>query len=671
MEPTSISAAHAGTAARVPRRRKLAPPDGGWAIDPAWLMIAIEHAADAVVITDLAGTVLYVNAAFERMTERHRADVVGRRTAAVESRQPAGHYRAMAATVRAGLVWQGEFIHRRADGSHLHTDATVAPIRDATGGIVGAVAVQRDVTGERALRAQLAGQREERAELAATLQSLRAGETAGATAAAIVAAVARLPGLGGVGLWSFEPDGDASPLAAVHGDRPLPSLGPLPAARIAHLRRRALQGPWIEAWQNRADHPYNALLVEQGIRALAYVPVRSDVDTLGLLIVAGDDGAEPGLADRLPALVECASVAGALLAPQLRARHRQDLSVARIRAAIEGRAFAPVFQPIVELGSQTLVGCEALTRFADGSPPERVFTEAAACGLSIELEQATLQAALAASRALPRSVWLNVNVSAEFVLAGNPLVSLLREARAPVVLELTGHMQIADYGAVRAAIQALGPKVRLAVDDAGAGFASFRHILELQPDYVKLDRTLVHLIGRDAARQALVAGLVHFAATTGATLIAAGVETEAEARQLAALGVALGQGYHLGRPAPVGSLARRAGIGTLRRGRRPATGRPLTDDDIASGVNIGAMLAAALRTVGIATLTDLQAVGAVRAWERLRQERPHLATQTTLLKLEGASRGVRPAGLPPDERDRLMTLARIEHQQPQRARREP
>ncbi len=665
MEPMPVTSPHARRAlVRTPRRAQLASPDGGWAIDSAWLTVAIEHAADAVVITDLAGTILFVNAAFERMTERHRADLLGRHTWSMESgAQPTSYYREMAATVRVGHVWQGEFIHRRADGSRLHIDATVAPIRDGTGRIVGAVAVQRDVTGERALRAQLEGQLEERAELAATLHALRVGETAEATGAAIVAAVAGLPGLHGAGLWSFEPDGDTAELASLHAGRPLPHLGPLPAERTAHLRQQALQGPWIETWQDRAEHPYNALLVAEGVRALAYVPVRSDVDTLGLLIAAGDDDGEPGLAERLPALVECASIAGALLGPQLRARHRQRVSVARIRTMIETRAFAPVFQPIVELGPRMLVGCEALTRFVDGSPPERIFAEAARCGMSVELEAATLAATLVAARDLPTSVWLNLNVSAEFVLAGDPLASLLREARAPVVLELTEHAQIADYGAVRAAIQALGPSIRLAVDDAGAGFASFRHILELGPDYVKLDRALVHAIGRDPARQALVAGLVHFAVRTGATLIAEGVETEAEARQLTELGVPLAQGYRLGRPVPAGSLARRAGVGTVKRGRLPATRQTAAEDDIACGVNIGTTLAEALRRVGIATLAELQAVGAVPAWERLRQVRPRLATRATLLKLEGASRGVRPARLLPEERDRLIALARLERKE--------
>src|SRR5439155_21448790 len=134
------------------------------------------------------------------------------------------------------------------------------------------------------------------------------------------------------------------------------------------------------------------------------------------------------------------------------------------------------------------------------------------------------------------------------VLSAEPLEALLGRWGWRVVLELTEHMQVADYGLLRGAIKRLGPNVKLAVDDAGAGFSSFRHILELRPDYVKLDRTIVHAIGHDPARQALVAGMAHFAGRTGAPLIGEGVETEAEARDLVRRGVLLGQGYHLGRP---------------------------------------------------------------------------------------------------------------------------
>jgi len=107
---------------------------------------------------------------------------------------------------------------------------------------------------------------------------------------------------------------------------------------------------------------------------------------------------------------------------------------------------------------------------------------------------------------------------------------------------------IDDYPALRHELAALGPTVRLAVDDAGAGYASLRHILELAPDFVKLDIGLIRGIDADPARQALIAGMGYFAVKRRLRLIAEGIETAAELKALRALAVGYGQGYLLGRP---------------------------------------------------------------------------------------------------------------------------
>src|SRR5664279_4526140 len=192
-----------------------------------------------------------------------------------------------------------------------------------------------------------------------------------------------------------------------------------------------------------------------------------------------------------------------------------------------------------------------------GSDPEVVFAEAAAVGLGLELETGALLATMTAARTLPESVWLNVNASPELIIACEPLRAILAAVRRHLVLEVTEHSVIADYSAFRAAMAALGPNVELAVDDAGAGFASLRHILELHPAFVKLDRSLVARLEGDDARQAMIAGLRHFARATGCRLIAEGIETDAELATLRALDIELGQGYLLGRPAAVGDTRRK------------------------------------------------------------------------------------------------------------------
>ena len=117
------------------------------------------------------------------------------------------------------------------------------------------------------------------------------------------------------------------------------------------------------------------------------------------------------------------------------------------------------------------------------------------------------------------------------------------------MLELTEHVPIDDYAVLRQAIADLGD-VGLAVDDAGAGYASFRHILELRPRYAKLDLTLIRGIDGDDLRQGLAAGLQYFADRTGCRLIAEGVESSGEAAVLEQLGIEYAQGYLFGRPIP-------------------------------------------------------------------------------------------------------------------------
>jgi hypothetical protein len=100
-------------------------------------------------------------------------------------------------------------------------------------------------------------------------------------------------------------------------------------------------------------------------------------------------------------------------------------------------------------------------------------------------------------------------------------------------------------------VRSLGNDIRLAVDDAGAGVANFGHIVELGPDFVKLDNGLIRRVNGNLGRQALVVGMRHFARTAGCRLIAEWIETEAEARTLIQLGVKFGQGYGTGGPSPL------------------------------------------------------------------------------------------------------------------------
>lgn len=519
------------------------------------LATAIEQSADSVVITDTAGTIEYVNPAFERVTGYTSAEAVGANPRILKSgHQAPAFYQAMWAALTAGQSWVAEFVNRRKDGSLFEEEAVISPVRDEGGRTTGYVAVKRDVTHERALEQRSTEFVRERALIADTIRSIRAGDTPEATAHAVCRQVLSLTGVVAAQIFIFELDGRAMPIAFVVAGQPDPPLRRLPHQRSRHLHERAAEGPWIEPWVDRPWHPYNRLLTGFGAHAVAYAPIRHEQRLIGLLVIDGAPSAgEAALSEALPAVVEFADLAGVLIGRDIAERTEVTRGRDRITALIKRQAFHPVFQPIVDLGRATAVGYEALTRFDDGVAPDVRFAEAAAVGLGPELEIATLRAALVGAERMPDRARLNLNVSPELILAREPLRTLIRPCRQPLVLEVTEHAEIADYPSFRAALADLGPNVTLAVDDAGAGFASLRHILELHPAFVKLDRSLVADLESDEARQALIVGLVHFARSTGCRLIAEGIETVDELATLRALKIPLGQGYLLGRPAPLTS----------------------------------------------------------------------------------------------------------------------
>jgi EAL domain-containing protein (putative c-di-GMP-specific phosphodiesterase class I)/CheY-like chemotaxis protein len=227
----------------------------------------------------------------------------------------------------------------------------------------------------------------------------------------------------------------------------------------------------------------------------------------------------------------------------------------RIRALIRGEGLDMVFQPIVDLDSRSVVGHEALARFTlePRRDPRRWFEEAHQLGLGVELELAAVRGACEHAPALPSEAYLAVNVSP--VTAESPELSqVLSESPVEIVLEVTEHAPVEDYGRFRRAVNGMREHgARLAVDDAGAGFASLRHILELEAEIIKLDGSLTHSLEDDPRRRSLTVALIEFGRRTGAAVVAEGIESELQVSELRRLGIRFGQGYHLGRPRPESS----------------------------------------------------------------------------------------------------------------------
>lgn len=225
-----------------------------------------------------------------------------------------------------------------------------------------------------------------------------------------------------------------------------------------------------------------------------------------------------------------------------------------VDSVIRDEAVTIVHQPIVEVHSGTVLGYEALSRFT-AKPlqgPSLWFEDAERVGRRTELELFALRRALAQLPNLPSDCYLSLNASPPTVLSGR-LPGMF--AGLPVdrlVLEVTEQHPIDSYEQFAAALSPLRQAgLRLAIDDVGAGFASLKHILRLSPHLIKLDHSLTHAVIHSRSARALAAALTGFAIETGTTVLAEGIETEEQLDLLTALGVSLGQGFLLGRPAPL------------------------------------------------------------------------------------------------------------------------
>lgn len=231
------------------------------------------------------------------------------------------------------------------------------------------------------------------------------------------------------------------------------------------------------------------------------------------------------------------------------ARREQATLRAQVAATCAGEGRQVVLHPIVDLRTGTAVAAEGLTRFEDARrTPSGWFAAAHSVGLGAELEHGAARAVLERLDAGPVPPALSVNLSPEVVLTGlGRLLDGVDVSR--VILEVTEYSPIADYQRLHRVLDPYREVgLQVAVDDAGAGYASLNHVLQLRPDLLKIDMSLVRDVDSDPVRQALLAAVVRFSDVAGATVVAEGVETPAELETLLALGVPLAQGYLFGQP---------------------------------------------------------------------------------------------------------------------------
>lgn len=227
---------------------------------------------------------------------------------------------------------------------------------------------------------------------------------------------------------------------------------------------------------------------------------------------------------------------------------------AELANIITNQKLTILYQPIYCLHSNEVSGYESLSRFHSDPyrPPNEWFDDAEKVGWGEALEIMAIKKAVQGVSLLNTTAYVSINVSPEYILNGALSRALEHIDASRIVVEITEHSPVDDYEAFKKALQPLRKQgLRLAVDDAGAGYASFQHILQIEPDYIKLDVSLTRDIHKDTKKQLLAKALFAYAKAIDCTIIAEGIEILDELSTLRELGIDKIQGYFLSHPLPI------------------------------------------------------------------------------------------------------------------------
>ena len=525
------------------------------------LSAAVTQSGESIVVTDSHAHLVYANPAALRSSGYELDELVGQNPRIFQSGlQNQAFFEDMWQQLTNGLTWRGVLVNRRKDGELYEEETTISPIHDDRGRVSAYIAVKRDLTIERHLQANLTSDDNDRSTILEIMREMRPVSSLEAMANLFCHLVTRLDGID-TSTFLILHLNDTLTVMGQHGPALFATSPPpsFPASLVADQVHRGHPAAVLSLEDKQwNDYPEIRDAIQSSEVAGAVVsPLRWNDSAIGVLVLATrDEAIATNLTRRLAAFDQLGSYAGSFFGAQLEIqRHRESLR-AQIQEILDQQAFTPNFQPFVELATGKVVGYEALTRFKNGRRPDLCIIDAHLVGLGPELEAACASASIEAARALSPELWLSLNFSPSALL-GHYVEPVLARANRKIVLEITEHEPIEDYAAIRSVVAAI-PNCSVAVDDAGAGYTSLSHILELRPDYVKLDISIIRDIDTNPARQAMTAGMCHFAAQTNTVVIAEGVETQAEADTLLRLGVSLGQnspllgqGFFFGKPAPL------------------------------------------------------------------------------------------------------------------------
>jgi diguanylate cyclase (GGDEF)-like protein/PAS domain S-box-containing protein len=530
--------------------------------------VALESAANAVVLTEADGTIKWVNPAFERLTGYAAAESIGARPSLLKSgnHSPA-FYRQMWETLLRGEIWSGEMWNRRKDGTLYVEEQTITPVRSKGERISHFVAIKQDVTARRrhedqirhlAMHDALTDLPNRRA-LDGILERVMWSARRGSPGVVMM-----------IDVDNFKPVNDT--LGHLGGDQLLAELARLmrctlrPGDFLARLGGDefavVLQDTSLESAQATADR----------LRAaVASTPFRFGDRVFDLTISVGissidaatESSAAMVQADSAMYSAKDAGKNRIVAYPFGEAEGRRSIEAgrwaARIRDALREQRFMLCYQPVVRLGNGEAEHYEALIRMIDrdGSqiPPEQFISAAERFGLMPQIDRWVVDHVVNVLSATEGGARVFVNISGAS-LGDAALLDFIEQrivsSKLPpgrLAFEITESAAIRDLTAAQSWIRKLKDRGCLfAIDDFGVGFSSFSYLRALSADYVKIDRSFVSDVDVNPTNRALVRAVMTVAQTLGKEVIAEGVETDAHAAALIELGVELAQGYRWGFP---------------------------------------------------------------------------------------------------------------------------
>jgi EAL domain-containing protein (putative c-di-GMP-specific phosphodiesterase class I) len=240
----------------------------------------------------------------------------------------------------------------------------------------------------------------------------------------------------------------------------------------------------------------------------------------------------------------------------VREGREREQTMAQFKSIVSGRKLRAVYQPVLDIQHDAVIGYEALIRGPAGGElesPDVLFAAAREVGLELEFDNLCLETIFGGVPAAARGKKLFVNASSKLlahsVFLDERNLSRIQRAHPSVVVEISEKEVVIDYAAFREVLERLRSSgLEIAIDDAGSGYSGLESILQLRPEYIKVAESIVHRLHQDTIKREIITALASLGRQINAALVAEGIEERAELESLLALGVGYGQGFLLGRP---------------------------------------------------------------------------------------------------------------------------